>query len=161
MCSQCEKEIKSGAKFCAFCGKPAPQKTQSSTTHLTTTEVYEWLADQGSEIDEDLYFVERPVNERTQGVLVFVSVDDDGDTAYDSVHMWSSFASTKVNSKRALDAVTSLASWGMIVRGDDLQLRNLLFVESLTSIHDFERYVDWLAIQADKIEETLTGKDTF
>jgi hypothetical protein len=36
-----------------------------------------------------------------------------------------------------------------------------LVVESLTSIDEFERYVDWLAIQADRIEEMLTGDDTF
>lgn len=161
LCRECGAELKQGAKFCGSCGKPVPQQVQAVARHLTTQEVLEWLEEQGSSIDDDLYFLERPVQQRTQGVVVLVALGEDDDTAYDSLTLWSAFAPAKVNTKKALEVAAAVATWGVCVRGETLELQNLLFVESLTSIDELERYVDWLAIQADKIEEILTGKDTF
>jgi hypothetical protein len=161
LCPSCEDEIKQGAKFCGSCGEATPKVSKNSAGHLTTRQAREWLDEVGVDVGDDWYVCGVEIGNRTQDVVILLAVDDDGDTGLDSLHLWSGIAPKSINFKKAVTAVSEMSSWGMTERGENWELSSFLFIESLTSTDYLEKYVHWMAIQADKIEEALTGDDYY
>jgi len=162
-CSSCGFKMKEKAKFCAGCGAPAPQREIAGGTHLTTHALLEHLREEGEDLG-DLQFklISTFHDNRVQGVFVLLDIDEDGDTEYDKVTLYSYFAPEGFNPKKAVAAVHG--RWfGVTNDGGNggFQLVTSLRIETLTSVESFDQYVVWIARQADALEEELTGSDTY
>jgi hypothetical protein len=91
-----------------------------------------------------------------------LDIDEDGETEFDKVTLYSPFAPEGFNPKKAVAAVSG--RWfGVTNDGGNggFQLVTSLRIETLTSVESFALYVSWIGRQADALEEELTGSDFF
>lgn len=162
-CESCGAKLDGKAKFCGGCGTPAPKKDALVATHLTTDELIDHLREEGEELTDSLFKVLVTfTDDRTQLVFVTVERNEDGDTEYDKVTLHSMFAPEKFNAKKAIAAVNG--RWfGVTNDGGTggFQLTTSLMVETLTSVEGFGLTVFWLGMQADALEQELTGDDVY
>lgn len=162
-CESCGAKLDGKAKFCAGCGTAVPKKEVVAEAHLTTEELLDHLREEGEELS-DLQFKLVCVfsDDRVQGVFAMVDIDEDGDTEFDKVTLYSYFAPDNYNPKKAIAAVHG--RWfGVTNDGGNggFQLVTSLRIETLTSIESFGQYVFWIGRQADALEEELTGSDFY
>ena len=159
----CGAKLEATDRFCTGCGAPTPKKEDRDGGHLTTQELLAHLRNEGKDLD-GLHFkltYTFPDN-RSQNVFVVLDIDQDGDTEFDTVTLYSFFASKNFNPEAAVAAVDG--RWfGVTNDGGDggYQLVTSLRVETLTSLDSFEQYVFWLGRQADSLEEELTATDHY
>ena len=162
-CVSCGSKLDEKAKFCAGCGTPAPKKAEVGGTHLTTDVLLDHLREEGEDLGDLVFQVGGELhNGRSQSVFITVNIDEDGETEYDKLSLYSYFAPANFNAKRAIAAVNG--RWfGVTNDGGDggFQLTTSLRIETLTSLESFSEYVLWIAMQADTLEEELTGSDVF
>lgn len=162
-CSQCGAKLGAADRFCTGCGTPTPTKEDRNGGHLTTQELLAHLRKEAKDLD-GLHFKQTctfPDN-RSQDVFVVLEVDQDGDTEFDEVSLYSYFAPENFNPEAAVAAVDG--RWfGVTNDGGDggFQLVTSLRIETLTSLGSFDQYVYWLGRQADSLEEELTATDHY
>lgn len=162
-CPQCGAKLGAADRFCTGCGTPTPKKEDRNGGHLTTRELLAHLRKEAKDLD-GLHFKQTctfPDN-RSQNVFVVLEVDQDGDTAFDKVSLYSYFASENFNPEAAVAAVDG--RWfGVTNDGGDggFQLVTSLRIETLTALDSFDQYVYWLGRQADSLEEELTATDLY
>jgi len=160
-CPSCSFAIRDGAKFCPNCGAKAPEISKPQAESVNVAEVREWLLRRSNDEEDDIYTIEIEVDERSQLVFVGVYEDQDGESEYDHVTVWSIFASVDdVPLKDALSAVRS-ASFGMKRLGDNYVLYTSARVEDLASVDALIQLVYWLGAQADVRERELLGSDEY
>lgn len=162
-CESCGARLEGQAKFCGGCGTAVPKKDAVAATHLTTDELIDLLREEGEELSDSLFKVLVTFSDnRSQNVFALISIDEDGDSEYDKVTLYSYFAPEKFNAKKAIAAVDG--RWfGVTNDGGNggFQLVTSFRVETLTSAESFGGYVSWIGRQADALEEELTGVDVY
>jgi uncharacterized Zn finger protein (UPF0148 family) len=159
-CPSCNFAIRDGAKFCPNCGAKAPEIMKPTAGRLNIHDVREGLSEISDDEEDAIYTIELQVDERSQ--LVFVAVyEDDGESEYDRVVIWSIFASVDdVTLKDALSAVKN-ASFGMKRLADSYVLYTSARIEGFSSVDAIIQLVHWVAIQADAREQELLGTDEY
>lgn len=162
-CSSCGSKLDEKAKFCAGCGTPAPKRESASGTYLTTDALLDHLREEGDDLGDLLFKLHLNLqDDRVQGVFAMLDIDEDGETEFDKVTLYSHFAPEGFNPKKAVAAVSG--RWfGVTNDGGNggFQLVTSLRIETLTSVESFALYVSWIGRQADALEEELTGSDFF
>lgn len=162
-CENCGSKLLDNAKFCVNCGTPAPRKEPASGTHLTTHALLDFLRHEGEEMGH-LHFKLACAfpDERYQAVFALLHIDEDGDTEFDKVSLYSFFAPEGFDPKKALAAADG--RWFGVTNdggAGGFQLITSFRIETLTSVESFEQYVFWIGRQADALEQELTGSDVF
>lgn len=163
LCEGCGSKLLEKAKFCVGCGTPAPKKKVRVGTHLTTDVLLDHLHEGGEDLGElQFRLICTFGDNREQAVFALVNIDEDGDTEFDNVTLFSYFAPKNFNFKKAVAAVQG-RRFGVTNDGGNggFQLVTSLRIETLTSVESFDQYVFWIGGQADAVEEELTGSDIY
>jgi hypothetical protein len=160
-CPSCGAAVRDGAKFCPSCGAKIPAVTKPAGSKVTIDEVRKWLSEACVEEADGMFTLKIYVDDRSQHVHVGVYQDEDGDSEFDKINIFSIFASIdEVTLKDAISGV-SLFSFGMKRIGDTYALYTSARIESFASVQSFADLVEWVAIQADVVERELLGTDWY
>ena len=170
-CGQCGASVAAKAKFCPSCGaKVAVAKAGSG---VTLSSVIEYLREQGEELvldKNDAWYGTFKIlwdvgEERSQLVFVFPKEDEDGESEFDDLRIWSIFAAVK---EVALKKVIELdpLGYGFIKleasgRGDLFAIQTTIRPWQLKDFQALEELLHRIALVADHLEENLLGSDAY
>ena len=158
-CDKCGSTVKGGAKFCPSCGtKVAVAKVGSG---VTLSAVIEYMREKGEELDNGVFRILAHLGEeRSQLVFVFPMEDEDGESEFDDLHIWSNFATVK---EVALKKVIELdpLGYGFIKLGDLFAIQTAIRPWQLKDFQAFEALLSRVATVADHLEKNLLGSDAY
>lgn len=164
-CESCGGKLETSAKFCAGCGTAAPKKQTSGASHLTTSEVIDFLSSEGEVEDDGLFSVFVPIgknDDRAQLVFITVVEDDSGETDFDHLVFWSPFASTRqVSLKKAFVAVADRKGFGMSLANGLYGIKTMAYVEDFATKDGLLKLCLSVAHVADQVEDFLLGTDEY
>jgi hypothetical protein len=161
-CHSCGAALKVSGKFCPSCGTKVPPAPKNSVS-LVTGQVFGWLNEEAEDLGEDLYRIvyEFGGEGRSQTLYISVFVDDEGDTDYDWVNLYSCFASIEEITLKEAAAATQYSPFGM-KRIDDLYaLSTSVRIESMAALEKLQDLALWLAIRTDGYEKEILGTDEY
>jgi len=158
-CDKCGSTVKGGAKFCPSCGsKVAVAKAGSG---VTLSSVIEYLREQGEELDNGIVKLLAPLGEeRSQLVFVLPLEDEDGESEFDDLRIWSNFATVK---EVALKKVIELdpLGFGFLKLGDFFAIQTTIRPWQLKDFQALEALLFRVAAVADHLERSLLGSDAY
>tara|TARA_R110000822_G_scaffold48868_6_gene128486 strand:- start:903 stop:1424 length:522 start_codon:yes stop_codon:yes gene_type:complete len=165
-CGQCGASVAAKAKFCPSCGaKVAVAKAGSG---VTLSSVIEYLREQGEDAGFDknnawygtFKILWDVGEERSQEVFVFPKEDEDGESEFDDLRIWSIFAAVK---EVALKKVIELdpLGYGFIKLGTLYAIQTTIRPWQLKDFQALEELLHRIALVADHLEENLLGSDAY
>jgi len=158
-CIACSALVPAEAKFCTSCGKKLETPRQESP--LTTAAVTAYLRGECEELGDLSFRKEISLQDgRSQVVFVLVYVDDDGETEFDDITIWSIFAAVgSLSANEALQLDTS--GLGIQQIGDYYAVQTSIRPLQLRDLNSLEWIMVRVAIAAELLEIELFGTDTF
>lgn len=161
-CSHCGLALRAGSKFCASCGVKVSVQESQSSYRLTRSEVFDWLREDGDDLDDNCFSFILDVGEnRSQLTWVHVGESSDGEPGSGKVTIWSRYGtSDEVTLDEAVYVVED-SNFGMRQVGSMYVIHTIAHIEDFNSLAGLARLVLWVALAADRCEERLLGTDEY